>query len=308
MMHVVAVALSTATYAWFTSNTKVEASTISLTAATSTGAAFGIAWTNENYGTTLADVTTPVAGSFKPLVPATYSTETNSETTTAVRFATATIKQVGGAEKYNGDVLFWDTAEAAKEAAQQAENYSTAAKPYIWNNGTVNSFWIKNLSTNNGQEHLYVYADVEGAGSELVRIAIFDTGKLVGILGYKYTYTSAAEATWDEDTDYYKAVTDGYLLDETVDSSNFASKKATLYTRGETLSVTPTYYGTVTAGANVLTTQSNSSKVLDLGQFDALEAREITVYVWLDGKFLNDDTQGSAASIDLHFDVVSPSI
>ena len=295
MMLVVAVALSTATYAWFTSNTKVEASNISLTAATSTGAAFGIAWTNENYGTSLTSVTAPVANSFKPLVPATYTTSGASQTESTVVFATATIRQEGGQEKYNTDVVSWTSSGS-----------DTAAKPYIWNNGTQNSFYIKNLSTSNGQEHLYVYADVTGA-SDLVRIAIFDTDKLIGILGYQYTYTSAASAeSYSSTTAYYKVVNGIYIPDTTVTADNFSTKKASLYTRGTTPAVADTYYGTVTANANVLTTKANSSLSIDLGRFDASEAREIKVYVWLDGHFLNDDTQGTAANIDLHFDVTDP--
>ena len=297
-MLVVAVALSTATYAWFTSNTRVEASTISLTAATSTGAAFGIAWTDEDYGTTLANVTAPEANSFKPLVPASYVTSGASQTTSSVVFATATIRQVGGDEKYNGDVVSWSSASAAN-----------AAKPYIWNNGTVNSFYIKNLSTSNAQQHLYVFADVTGAGSELVRIAIFDTDKLVGILGYQYTYTKITTEEYDSGATYYVPITDGYKVETVADGTEFGTKKATtagLYTRSTATTVTPVYYGTVTADADVLTTYTNSSKSIDLGQFAATEAREIKVYVWLDGKFLNDDTQGRAASIALHFDVTDP--
>ena len=310
MMLVVAVALSTATYAWFTSNTKVEASNISLTAATSIGAAFGISWTDANYSSALTGVAAPAANSFNPLVPASYSVVENSETETSVVFATATIRQEGGAEKYNTDVKVWSTTEEAKAAGERVANYNTAAKPYIWNDGTGagqghTSFYIKNLSTSNGQDHLYVYADVTGAASDLVRIAIFDTGKLVGILGYTYTYTAAT--TWDDDETYYVAVTGGYLLAEDVTSENFESKKAGLYVRSAGPIAAATYYGTVTANANVLTDNSPSSLYLDLNAFAAEEAREITVYVWLDGKVLNDDTQGTGAGINLHFDVEQPS-
>ena len=94
-----------------------------------------------------------------------------------------------------------------------------------------------------------------------------------------------------------------------MDADNYATKVAAgLYTRTDALSVTPVYYGTVTAGANVLTTNTDSVKYIDLGEFAALESREITVYVWLDGKYLNDDTQGTGASIDLHFDAALPTV
>ena len=89
MMLVVAVALSTATYAWFTSATEVTASSISLTAGTSDSSALGIAWAtsagqagtaawNAGYGTSItakAPATAQDHG-FQPAAPAAL---TNSE-------------------------------------------------------------------------------------------------------------------------------------------------------------------------------------------------------------------------------------
>ena len=55
MMIVVAVVLSTATYAWFTSNASVTASTVTLTAESSGGTALGIGWLDGTTGTTITD-------------------------------------------------------------------------------------------------------------------------------------------------------------------------------------------------------------------------------------------------------------
>ena len=81
MMLVVAVALSTATYAWFTSATEVTASSITMTAGTSTSSALGIAWAasagtphtpafNNGYGTTIT-AAAPSASTpgFQPAAP-----------------------------------------------------------------------------------------------------------------------------------------------------------------------------------------------------------------------------------------------
>ena len=77
MMLVVAVALSTATYAWFTSATNVTASTVTMTAGTSASSALGISWfagsSNSDYGTTITAVapalTTEQTNGFQPAAP-----------------------------------------------------------------------------------------------------------------------------------------------------------------------------------------------------------------------------------------------
>ena len=81
MMLVVAVALSTATYAWFTSATEVTASSITMTAGTSSSSALGIAWApsagtpstpafNNGYGTTItAAAPSAATPGFQPAAP-----------------------------------------------------------------------------------------------------------------------------------------------------------------------------------------------------------------------------------------------
>ena len=78
MMLVVAVALSTATYAWFTSATQVTAQNITMTAGSSDSSALGIAWAtssgtpnfNAGYGTTITAKAPTLAGNgFQPAAP-----------------------------------------------------------------------------------------------------------------------------------------------------------------------------------------------------------------------------------------------
>ena len=78
MMLVVAVALSTATYAWFTSATQVTAQTITMTAGSSDSSALGIAWAtssgnpnfNSGYGTTITAKAPTLGGNgFQPAAP-----------------------------------------------------------------------------------------------------------------------------------------------------------------------------------------------------------------------------------------------
>ena len=87
MMLVVAVALSTATYAWFTSNAKVEAKSMTLTAAVSDADALGIGWIGGNAGTL---INSTIAETLKPMAPADLTATT---TTSDVLFYSATMRE-----------------------------------------------------------------------------------------------------------------------------------------------------------------------------------------------------------------------
>ncbi|MBP5610323.1 MAG: hypothetical protein J6X72_03185, partial [Clostridia bacterium] len=101
MMLVVAVALSTATYAWFTSNASVTASTISLTAATNTADALGIGWGTGATGSAGTLITSNVAGTLAPMAPKSLSTSGTITTTDSIQFNSATTKTVGGKLVFN---------------------------------------------------------------------------------------------------------------------------------------------------------------------------------------------------------------
>ena len=159
MMLVVAVALSTATYAWFTSNTGVTASMVTLTASTSDSTALGIGWTGGNAGTALEVALTDA--SIDPMAPESLVANT---TEYDVDFNTATIKNENSVLVFNDDV--------------------TSANPIVFNNGQSgaskkDTFYVKNLSGTNSIDHVTITASIaanEGNandGSSLIRAAVF---------------------------------------------------------------------------------------------------------------------------------------
>ena len=154
MMLVVAVALSTATYAWFTSNASVTASSITLTADSSGGLALGISWLGGQAGTSIT--ATGPAGTLKPMVPATLTSATTSD----VAFSGATTYSDGGTIKFNAP-------------------YSPAPTPYYYQNSSnVQIIDLVNLSPSNGIDHVNltatIAADTENKdASNLVRIGVF---------------------------------------------------------------------------------------------------------------------------------------
>ena len=170
MMLVVAVALSTATYAWFTSNDSVTASTINLTAAVSDDAALGIGWTGSTAGTS---ITTTASGTLLPMAPADLVVGTTLDT---VDFNSAKIKTVS-------DVLKFKSVDSAD--AQVFDNGLT-------DSAKVETFYVKNLSGTNKISQITITPTIEVAdnnandGTNLVRIAVFKKDgsdyKLVGVM------------------------------------------------------------------------------------------------------------------------------
>ena len=176
MMLVIAVALSTATYAWFTSNNSVQASSVSLTAKTSDQTALAIGWTGSTDAGTALEVSLSNA-SIDPMAPVDLTADT---TEYDVAFNTATIKSDDGVLVFNDDV--------------------TTATPVTFNNGLSNAarrdtFYVKNLSSQNAIDHVTITASFTAGssdGTDLIRAAVFrkngsDDYVLKGILATSAT-------------------------------------------------------------------------------------------------------------------------
>ncbi len=160
MMLVVAVALSTATYAWFTSNTQVTATQISFTANTSDSESIAIAWTgNSNPGTTLSAGTNGTA--MDPMIPSSVEVGTTSTAflasfTTGTLFSDDGVATFNDADSHAADPVVWSTSDNGAEPA-----------------ATATSFYIKNMSPANAVTNITVKATITGDHAELVRIAVF---------------------------------------------------------------------------------------------------------------------------------------
>ena len=168
MMLVVAVALSTATYAWFTSASSVSASSVTLTAATNDAAALGISWTTGNYGTSISGSFD--GGTLAPMAPTAYTvgTTTISSGVNQIAFNTATIKS----DPTNG--LIFGAAGAP-------------ATPYTWTDGLAQnphySFHVKNLApAGTTNVTVTITAAITGAAADLTRVAIFKDDELLGVI------------------------------------------------------------------------------------------------------------------------------
>jgi len=292
MMLVVAVALSTATYAWFTSNASVTASTIKLTAQTSNASALGIGWiSNSAYGTASNSITANMPGSaLAPMVPASL---TNGTTDSTVAFTGATIKSVGGSFVFNTD--------------------AGSRTPYKFTDGTNNAFYVKNLSTANDVANLQLTVTWIAADTYTLATS-FTSGTTYYTAGANNSYTAAAPqptAVNFEDGTYYVKDTKN---DNLVRIAVFARAAA----KPDALQVSPyklkgvigksanldVEFGTVSGNgdvADLCTTPEKTVSLIDFGALHAEEQIDIVVIAWLDGVALNDDTAGSVSSFGLNF-------
>ena len=167
MMLVVAVALSTATYAWFTSNATVTASTISMKAEVNGASSLGIGWLGGDANTSIAFANYEI---LKPMAPNDLSVGT---TTSDVIFRSATIKEENSTEKFNNDkadsyvvatgLTVGESSVVGKYlkeggyyvpatgvAAEGKTYYTKNFAPIVFNNGSgVQAFYVKNTSHTN---------------------------------------------------------------------------------------------------------------------------------------------------------------
>ena len=288
MMLVVAVALSTATYAWFTSNNSVSATSITMTASTSESAALAIAWvptgagdpTFGNYITTGAiDSSTT---KFGPVAPTTTDANTAFASMT---FASSTIKTLDNRNYFNST----PTAVAP----------DSNSDVYVWNDGETTAsteIRLKNMSSANATGTITIKAVIEDNddndqtdnGVDLIRVAVFkkdgSTYKLVGIMAtsnsQKVAYgTIAAPANAASPTAYETAEVKMHISgQEMVDTTP--------------TDVTPVYATAMATGLNLGTLTATTTP--------ATNTMDLKVIVWMDGQALGDSQGGLAAKISLN--------
>ena len=319
MMLVVAVALSTATYAWFTSNASVTASQVTLTAATNEAASLGIGWTATGEFLPEIEATSPSGSTFAPAIPAALiNNTTESDVAFATQFATP---------DENGDMVWLDDGDTAN--------------PYVWTNGEQTSFFVKNLSPANTISTVTLTAtftdidtddDIDAAA--LLRVGVVkkvsDSYKLLGVLAKEtaYTYTAvtastqmtAAAGTYFKKylgqyvpavpgteaqvtsgaADYYRGTdpdNEDYSGATTATAGKFYTRAANTHNYAEVA------YGEIDEGESVndiLTTASVTSIVVAT-DLEALDSFELKILVWEDGVALGDLEQGLGAGVSLNF-------
>jgi len=318
MMLVVAVALSTATYAWFTSNVQVTANTITMTAGTSQSSALGIEWTasnqeagdplfNAHYTTDIDSVapatyitTLAQAGGFQPAAPVLLDTISDQS---APVFKTAFVN-AQGEFKSNGN-----TTEVYRFA-----NYENAAAATSASDTYSNLIHVANLAQS-GSQTLYLTASITQHFEATTAVEIANTAT--------YTYYNAnKEAITPTNGEALGAA--GYKVETAKDGSALV-RIAVYEVTGTSPSEAYTYKGLLGKTAAVdgdedgnpdpntvegaieigddaidLITACTTTE-LNLGSIAAQSDKAYAIYVWLDGAAFDEAQSLKTADISLTF-------
>ena len=192
MMLVVAVALSTATYAWFTSNANVTATTLSMTAAINEAPALEISYVNTEgtWLTTIAATSDSPEGGFKPAAPQTLTiADPTAQTPVAGTYLSA---------------LTWNNATVVNG---KFNDDVTSGHEYVWHDtaSAHTSFFLHNASTANGISGITMTASIQGDAAPFIRIAVFkkvgQNFELYGVIA-NYVQITANDA-FDSHATYY---------------------------------------------------------------------------------------------------------
>ena len=186
MMIVVAVVLSTATFAWFTSNTSVSASTMTLKASVSDAAALGIGWTGKAAGTSISS---DIYEKLQPMAPKSMD-------------GSSVIALANGAdyEYSEGHINFYSSTVKEEAGSIKFNNNGAEQNPMVYHSDDldpqVDSFYIRNLSKVNTISNVTVKAVFPGGDATYNVTA--DIKPVTGKNYYIYngtTFTKVEDAT-----------------------------------------------------------------------------------------------------------------
>ena len=305
MMLVVAVALSTATYAWFTSNATVKASNVQLTAAVNDNAAIGIAWLGSS-----ASKNPLVAANgtdLMPMVPASYTVGTTLDSAMGYASSTVYTDNNGSTYKFNAA--------------------GTSETPYIWNDGAetpVQTFYIRNLSQTTAVD-VTIKVLIFDKMTQLDDDATLEAGKqyyklvdgiyTLMVAGAEGDYTADTSTPTDLEYNVYTPNTTSDVTSLvrvavfTCDTENGDYVLSNVFTEaGGTAGSENVSAGTIEA--NALTTSVQNTKT-SIAQNTATALKTnlagatnvyVRVHVWLDGDGFVDVLGGGQANVALVFD------
>ena len=326
MMLVVAVALSTATYAWFTSNANVTASTVTMTAATNENDSIFIKWAGGAYGPSITTTKSYDGSVLKPMVPneITVNETTIYESGVAgahdIAFKTAAVTTVAGDSVFDSvtavDNLIYFANNATEDATSNANTIfikNTSAANVVGNIKVTASFTPDYIACTTGElaRAGYTYYTRSGAGTEqdpyvyteddtVVNDTTVVTGKYKACVNLVRVaiFTRDLTAAGTNDT------TAAYILRGVLANDALDTYKGTIADSDSQTTFAATAANKVSATAGA----TGFNICYDGGSAHTLAAGgevEIRVVMWLDGEALNEKTQGAIAKVGLTFAAVA---
>ncbi len=225
MVAVLIVAVSTATFAWYTASNNGSATTAVVTSASASDANIAVGWTSD---ATTTQVVFNGSQTVSPMVPnAELATDSDIS---GITFQTANITTTD---------LFGTPTNTDAWAVDNAliENGDEDINP-----GTYDSFFVINHNINAGAT-VTVKATISGELSDMLLIAVFVNGNLEGILSNMTAYRVGPVVAGnnyndlEESSNYLYAATTGFTFDLTASgvTGNYAQITLAAWLDGESL-------------------------------------------------------------------------
>lgn len=308
MVVVLVVALSTATFAWYTAQSTVMSTDTTLTSATSTSASIALSKTDNGAAANGSKVTLTMnnATTVAPMVPKTaYVVDTTTYDAFKADFFNAPVNNAG---VFTSDGIA-ATPSTITQVAIDAEAASSAEGFYVINtNGTTKTGANVAVTINETGYSLTTTKPNDWA----TNYASYYTRSATGNEENPYNYTAVAgenigteenpklvAPNWAEDT-YYVS-----------NAKIAADLRVAVFSNGTLKGIwaktsTKAYYGTITEGNNGSTSLTggdivNSTTTVELGDFNPLEGKYIQIVAWFDGVGLVVDDAGLPAVFSLTF-------
>ena len=325
MMLVVAVALSTATYAWFTQNASVTASTVTMTAGTADGQSISIGWLGSELKTT--SIAAVNGAALQPMAPTTNLTGTNAGAYDATNNATGA--QFTGAlvdlsknfvsagvvrnpytwtapsEDFNSVTAFYINNDSNSQAvsinvAINSITNNTEKGPTALANGTLlegsNKVYYRYDSTAGTYTQLVAGTDytanvskVGDAAGETNNNTALENGTIFATKGVQDYVRVAIFATTDQSA----------ALDE-VNGTDYTFKGLLAKANSATTVYGAIAQGNAAADLQTMTSDSDNS-VQVIGTLQPLHRVYVIVKVWLDGASFTEHESNQAADVSLTF-------
>lgn len=292
MVVLLVVAISTATFAWYTSNTQVNVTNTAISSAASTSASLSID-TTANTNSTNSSITITMGADLQPMIPDAEPSATDTITTYDTFIGSFTTANVNNAGIFTNNGSGTTPAEITNVKAGVAEAVSQ------------DSFFVINTNKENAT----------------------DVNAKVNIATEGYMKLAAQPIDWSTNyTDYYTVVDGEYVAVTGETAPTFGD--GTYYTANANIAnhlrvamfvdgnyvgtwattAADTRYGTISNGADssALATYAASANntAIGIGNFAALGNKEIQLVAWFDGNALTVADAGAIAVFSVTFEAV----
>ncbi|MGN1042242.1 MAG: hypothetical protein ACI4SK_02020, partial [Christensenellales bacterium] len=298
MVVLLVVALSTATFAWYTAQANVTVTNTLVTAANSTSASLAIDKT-ASIASTNSSVDLTIVGSsandtVAPMVPTAAPTATDDGDYAA--FVDSFYQQsVDNANKFNGNgvAVTPATIKGVKAGDSAATNET--------------EFYVINTNRDNATADIKATLTIKADGympdTTVTTEEAFNDKKATLFTKSGNTFVAVADdASYSDAETYYKANAN---IAKFLRVAMFVDGKYVATWSGDTIDVA-TYHGTITNQANATTSLSHydasaNGAQISIGSIAASSAKKVQFVVWYDGVLLGNADAGATAQFTVSF-------